>query len=91
MKLPITITYQSGETAQFIAQPPDWAKWEKETNNTIRQTQEKMGIWDLMFLAYQAHKRLSAGKPIKPFDVWMESVADVDVQVGDDVDPKVSQ
>lgn len=89
MKLPITITYHSGETQQYIAQPPEWAKWEKETKNTIGQAQEKMGIWDLMFLAYHAHKRLAAGKPVKAFDLWMESVADV--QVGDDVSPKVSQ
>jgi hypothetical protein len=38
-----------------------------------------------MFLAYNAHKRESAGKPVKSFDVWMETVADV--RTGND-DPK---
>ena len=87
MKLPITIEYNSGEQATYIAQPPEWAKWEKQTGNTIGQAKDKMGIWDLMFLAYHSLKRESAGKPVKPFEAWMESVADV--VVGDDADPKV--
>jgi hypothetical protein len=41
-----------------------------------------------MFLAYNAHKREAAGKPVKPFDAWMETVSDV--IVGDAV-PKVTQ
>jgi len=48
---------------------------------------EKVGISDLMFLAYHAMKRESAGKPVKPFDVWMETV--VDVTTGDN-DPKAT-
>jgi hypothetical protein len=51
MKLPITIKYNSGDEATYVAQPPEWAKWEKQTGLTIGQAQEKMGIWDLMFLA----------------------------------------
>ena len=88
MKLPITIKYNSGEEASYIAQPPEWAKWEKQTGHIIGQAQEKMGIWDLMFLAYHAHKRELAGKPVKPFDAWMETIADV--VVGDDGDPKAT-
>jgi len=88
MKLPITIEYSSGEQATYIAQPPEWAKWEKATGNIIGQASEKMGISDLMFLAYHAHKRESAGKPVKPYEAWMETV--VDVIVGD-ASPKVTQ
>jgi len=87
MKLPITIEYSSGEQATYIAQPPEWAKWEKQTGNTIGQAQEKMGISDLMFLAYHAHKREAAGKPVKPYDVWMETVTDVIVG---DANPKAT-
>jgi len=48
-----------------------------------------LGVWDLMFLAYHAHKReLGATKPIKPMDIWMETVADVIVG---DADPKATQ
>jgi hypothetical protein len=47
-------------------------------------------MWDLMFLAYHAHKRAIGGdKPVKPMDAWMETVADV--IVGDADDPKVIQ
>ena len=88
MKLPITIEYSSGEQATYIAQPPEWAKWEKQTGNTIGQAQDKMGISDLMFLAYHAHRREAAGKPVKPYDIWMETVTDVIVG---DANPKATQ
>jgi len=45
------------------------------------------GFSDLLFLAYHAMKRESAGKPVKPFEVWMETVTDV--ATGDD-SPKVT-
>jgi len=77
MKLAITIEYNSGESATYIAQPPEWAKWEKTTGHTITKAQENIGIWDLLFLAYNAYKRESAGKPVKTFEVWMETVSDV--------------
>ena len=88
MKLPITIEYSSGEQATYIAQPPEWAKWEKSTGNTISQAQDKMGISDLMFLAYHAHKREAAGKAVKPFETWCETVTDVIVG---DANPKATQ
>lgn len=34
MKLPITITYNSGDSATYVAQPPEWAKWERETKRS---------------------------------------------------------
>jgi hypothetical protein len=86
MKLAITIEYNGGVTETYVAQPPEWAKWESKTGFTIQQAQDKVGISDLMFLAYHAMKRSEAGKPVKPFDVWMETV--VDVTTGDN-DPKV--
>ena len=45
-----------------------------------------MGISDLVFLAYYAMKRNAAGKPIKPIEVWTETIADVIVG---ELDPKV--
>ena len=87
MKLPITIEYNSGEQATYMAQPPEFAKWEKATGNTVAKAQEVIGIWDLLFLAYNAHKRENAGKPVKSFEVWMETVADV--QAGES-DPKAT-
>lgn len=88
MKLPITITYNSGDEATYIAQPPEWAKWEKTTSKTIASVVNGIGVWDLLFLAYNAKKRESAGKPIKSFEVWMETVADVSAG---EADPKATQ
>jgi len=85
MKLPISIEYTAGNTETYIAQPPEWAKWEGKTGFTIQQAQDKIGIADLMFLAYHAMKRELAGKPVKPFEIWSETVADV--TTGDN-DPK---
>ena len=86
MKLPITIEFNSGDQATYIAQPPEWAKWEKATGHTISQAQDNIGIWDLLFLAYNAYKRENAGKQIKSFEIWQETVADVIVG---ESDPKV--
>ncbi len=88
MKLPITIEYNSGEQATYVAAPPEWAKWEIKTGKTIAQAKDGIGISDLMFLAYNAMKREAAGKQVKSYEIWMETVADV--LVGDD-DPKAIQ
>ena len=88
MKLPITIEYNSGEQATYIAQPPEWAKCEKQTGHTISQAKDKLGMWDLMSLADNAHKRENAGKPVKPFEAWMETISDVIVG---DANPKATQ
>jgi hypothetical protein len=41
-----------------------------------------------MFLAYHAHKREAAGKAVKPYETWCETVTDV--QVGD-ANPKATE
>ncbi|NCW67284.1 MAG: hypothetical protein EBV86_01775 [Marivivens sp.] len=88
MKLPITIEFNSGEVATFVAAPPEWVKWEKATGNTIGQAQSKIGISDLVFLAYHAMKREAAGKPVKSLDIWTETIANVEVASDD---PKATQ
>ena len=88
MKLAITIEYSSGDSATHVALPPEWMKWEQKTGNTIQQVQEKLGIADLMFLAYHAMKRELGGKPVKPFEAWCETVADIGV--GETDTPKVT-
>ena len=87
MKLAITIEYTSGDSATHVALPPEWMKWEQKTGNTIQQVQEKLGIADLMFLAYHAMKREAGAKPVKPFEVWCETVTDI--HVGETDTPKV--
>jgi hypothetical protein len=87
MKLPITIEYMSGDSGTYTAQPPEWAKWENKTGYTISQAQDKIGISDLLFLAWNAMKREAGGKPVKPFEIWCETVSDV--RTGDE-SPKVT-
>ena len=88
MKLPITIEFNSGDAVTYVAAPPEWIKWEKSTGNIISQAQDKIGISDLVFLAYYAMKREAAGKPVKPFEAWCETVANV--TVGEE-NPKATQ
>ena len=88
MKLPITIEYNDGVQATYVAAPPEWVKWEKQTGNTIAQAQDKIGISDLVFLAYHAMKREAAGKPIKPIEIWTETISEVIVG---EANPKATQ
>lgn len=83
MKLQINIEYTNGELATYTAQPPEWAKWEIKTGNTIQQAQDKVGISDLMFLAFNAMKREAGGKPVKPYEAWSETIADISVGESD--------
>jgi hypothetical protein len=84
MKTAITIEYQAGDLATYVAGPPEWCKWEFKSGKTIQQANE-IGISDLLFLAYNAMKRELAGKPVKPFEIWTETVSDVRLE---DLDPK---
>lgn len=82
MQKEIKIEYISGDKAVLTAYPPDFAKWEKETGKIAS---EISGLWDVMFVAYSAYKRQAAGRPVKSFEIWMDTIADI--SVGDD-DPK---
>ena len=76
MKLNIEVEYFSGEVATYVAASPEWSKWESKTSKTIQQA-ESIGVNDLLFLGYNAMKREAAGTPIKPYEVWIETVAEV--------------
>jgi hypothetical protein len=76
MKLNIEVEYFSGEAATFVAATPEWSKWESKTGKTIQDAQS-IGINDLLFLGYNAMKREAAGTPVKPYEVWIETVSEV--------------
>jgi hypothetical protein len=86
MKKEITISYQDGEQATYIAYPPDFTKWELHTKKSIS---DFTGMHDILWVAHSAMKREAAGKPVKPFDVWIESV--VDIEVGTDSPKAMSE
>jgi len=85
----LTIEYFSGEAVEYTAAAPEWAKWEMKTGKTVQVAESVIGIWDLLFLAYNAMKRESAGKPVKPFEVWIETVENISSETGDD--PKATE
>jgi hypothetical protein len=78
MKKSITITYADGEQATYIAYPPDFTKWELHTKKSIS---DFTGMHDILWVAHSAMKREAAGKPCKPFEAWIESVVDIDVDI----------
>ena len=83
MKTILKIEYFSGEAVDYLAAAPEWAKWEQKTGKSVQVASESIGIWDLLFLAYNAMKREKAGSPVKPFEVWIETVSDVSSEAGD--------
>jgi hypothetical protein len=80
MKLGITVTYHSGESESATVLPPEWIKWEVKTGRKITDaSKDVLGISDLAFLAYSAIKREKAGQPVKPYEIWVETIADLDI------------
>lgn len=96
MKLPITITYTDGQSVTYVAGLPEWSKWERKTGKSLYSaTTEKIaaeGIGavyqqgDFLFLAHAAYVRQSAGKPVKPYDIWELSVEEI--AIGEPESPK---
>ena len=85
MQQQITIKYVDGTETTYQVRPPDYAKWELTSKKVIAQFG---GMWDILYVTHSAMKREAGGQPIKTLDVWMESVADI--EVGGE-DPKVIQ
>jgi len=83
MKTKLKIEYFSGDVAEYTAAAPEWAKWEQKTGKSVQVAESVIGIWDLLFLAYNAMRREAAGKPVKPFDIWIETVANVSSEADD--------
>jgi hypothetical protein len=82
MQQNITIKYNDGSEQTYQVRPPDYARWEMATKKVISQFG---GMYDILYVSHSAMKRDAGGKPVKPLDVWMENVADVEVG---DADPK---
>ena len=82
MQQNITIKYNDGSEQTYQVRPPDYARWEMASKKVISQFG---GMYDILFVAHSAMKRDAGGKPVKPLDIWMETVADVEVG---DADPK---
>lgn len=77
MKTTITIQYFSGESESFTASTPEFVKWERKTGLKVTQLGDNVGLDDLLFLAYNAKKRELAGQPIKPYEIWCDTVDEI--------------
>jgi hypothetical protein len=78
MKLKLNITFNDNTSHEIMVQAGDMRRWELETKQKI--TTAEMGMSDLLLLAYTSLKRTSE-KPLKPLDVWCDTVADIEVEV----------
>lgn len=76
MKKSISIEFNDGTNATYTAYPPDFTKWELHTKKSIG---DFTGMHDILWVAHSAMKREAAGKPVKSFDVWIESIIGLDV------------
>jgi hypothetical protein len=74
MKLELEVIYLSGEVSTYMAANPEFVKWERKFSATVNELDTKLGLEGLNFLAYSAMKREAAGNPVKPFEVWIETV-----------------
>lgn len=89
MKLPITIEYNSGDEVTYVTSPSDIAKWEVKSNKTMTTAQQNpLGYNDWLIIAYNCMKRESGAKPVKSYEVWIDTVANMTIG---DADPKATQ
>jgi hypothetical protein len=77
MKTELEVTYISGEVATYVAANPEWVKWERKFQTTVNEVDSKLGLEGLNFLAYHAMKREAGGNPVKPYEVWVETVESI--------------
>ncbi|CAB5222205.1 hypothetical protein UFOVP362_19 [uncultured Caudovirales phage] len=77
MKTELEVTFISGEVATYVAANPEWVKWERKFNTTVNEAETKLGLEGLNFLAYNAMKREAAGNPVKPYEVWIETIESI--------------
>ena len=83
MKIELEVTYSSGEVATYVAANPEWVKWERKFETTVNEAESKLGLEGLNFLAYHAMKREAAGSPVKPYEIWIETVEEISSKKSD--------
>ena len=86
------IKYTSGEEVTVVANPPEFARWEKESGKvlTMWSSEGYVGMWDMLFLSHSSLVRTST-TPVRPFEAWINIVDDCEVARVGDADPKATQ
>jgi hypothetical protein len=80
MRTELEVTFISGEVATYVAANPEWVKWERKFQTTVNEVDSKLGLEGLNFLAYHAMKREAGGNPVKPYEVWVETVESINTK-----------
>jgi len=80
MRTELEVTYISGDVATYVAANPEWVKWERKFQTTVNEAESKLGLEGLNFLAYHAMKREAGGNPVKPYEVWVETVESINTK-----------
>ena len=85
LKQTYKIEYVSGEEVEIVIGIADMARWEKTNNKSLTQMD---GITPQLQMAYFAlTRKLQLEEPtkkMKPFEVWLDTVADME-RVGEEV------
>lgn len=85
LKQTYKIEYVSGEEVEVVIGIADMARWEKTNNKSLTQMD---GITPQLQMAYFAlTRKLQLEEPtkkMKPFEVWLDTVADME-RVGEEI------
>lgn len=77
MRQGFRITTDDGVALELVAFPPDFVAWERHSKRRMSDLADGMGMEDMLYLAWSALRRNPGSRP--PFDVWINTVADVDL------------
>jgi len=77
LKITLNVTYADARTAEVTALPLTQVAFEREHGVGIGAIATEQKVSHVYWLAWHATK------PGVPFDAWLETVASIDVEVGD--------
>lgn len=84
MQLTINYTTKTGDDVTVTTTPWSVACWERKYETKIgRIEDEKLGIEDLLYLAWEATKAADDGTVVPVFDTWARTVATIRTVDGD--------
>lgn len=85
MKIQLNITTLDGEVEEVTAIVPDFVAWERHSKRKISDLVQGIAMEDLAFIAHSVLKRQGQ---VKPFEGWINSVAEIELV---ELDPKVTK
>ena len=85
MKIKLNIKTIEDEELEVVAIVPDFIAWERHSKRKISDLVNAIAMEDMAFLAHSALKRQGN---VKPFDGWVQSIAEIEMS---DEDPKATK